>query len=287
MKKKAPKPHSQNIIDIERITKIVGLIAAIIGIVGQFSPQWRFTGCLLIIIGVCIFLMIPRGTRSRDSSKKVRPIALNGIVAISFFWVGALLSNFMVIVPLHAPQSTALTLTPTVTAIAYPLTPTLTTIPIFTPIPTLNVYRTYEWQWAGENWYGRITFENRNDQNIITQVRVGLIEKTLEDRVLMGGMVLQLVPNTTGTFEIVNGGIELEIIVQKKNRRTGQIDNDTIKGFLTEVPCYAGRVTYSGDGVYEGDMILVGYESQLGFNVNDWFRNENEQEWFDHYLLDR
>jgi hypothetical protein len=34
-----------------------------------------------------------------------------------------------------------------------------------------------------------------------------------------------------------------------------------------------------------GDMILVGYESHLGVSVIDWF--ENEEDWFDRYLLDR
>lgn len=42
-----------------------------------------------------------------------------------------------------------------------------------------EIYRNYEWQWAGENWYGRLTFQKLNGKNVITQARVGLIEKLL------------------------------------------------------------------------------------------------------------
>ena len=149
----------------------------------------------------------------------------------------------------------------------------------------------FEWQWAAENWYGRLTFDEINGQNIITQAKVGLIQKTrgqkdIESRIIMDGMILQLAPHSQGIFEVVENGINVEFSVQKKHRENGEIDFEIIKGFLSETPCYAGRVNFSSKyGTYDGDLILVGYQSQLGSQVNDWFKNN--QEWFDKYLLDR
>jgi hypothetical protein len=34
-----------------------------------------------------------------------------------------------------------------------------------------------------------------------------------------------------------------------------------------------------------GEIILVGYQSQLGSHVDDWFKNDTK--WFEKYLLDR
>lgn len=155
----------------------------------------------------------------------------------------------------------------------------------------LNRSNTFEWQWAAENWYGKVTLEKINDENIITQAKVGLIMKTLgnanlEPRILMDGMVLRLAPNSKSTFEFVEDGLDLDLSVQKKHRGTGVINLEHIKGRLNEVPCFAGRVTFSSNvGTYEGDIILVGYESQLGAHVKDWFNNE--QEWFENYLMDK
>ena len=99
-------------------------------------------------------------------------------------------------------------------------------------------------------------------------------------------MILQLVPNSQGIFEVTKNGVNLDFMVQKKNRESGQIIRENIKGFLSEVPCYAGRVNFSSDqGTYMGDMILVGYQSQLGSQVDNWFINDHK--WFEKYLLDR
>jgi len=143
------------------------------------------------------------------------------------------------------------------------------------------IYKTYEWQWAGENWYGRATLANINDKKVITQARVGLIRKTLDDRIVMEGKVLEL---TQGTFNITSKGIELDLTVNKKNRRTGDILHERIKGALQQRLCFAGRVIYSSEiGTFLGDMILVDYKSD--FNVDDWF--SNKQDWFKQYIVDR
>lgn len=97
----------------------------------------------------------------------------------------------------------------------------------------------------------------------------------------MDGKVLELVK---GTFETKGNAIEIDMAVNKKNRRTGNIAQERIKGTLRQTTCFAGRIAYSGgSGTFFGDMILVGYRSD--FNVDDWFANE--QDWFGKYLIDK
>jgi hypothetical protein len=150
---------------------------------------------------------------------------------------------------------------------------------------------TFEWQWAAENWYGRILVNEINKKNVITQAKAGLIQKTMkrdgaESRILMDGLILQLVPNSQGTFEVTKTGANIDLLVQKKGRGSERIVLENIKGHLSAVPCYAGRVSFSSEeGTYTGDMILVGYQSQLGSQVDDWFKNDHK--WFEKYLLDR
>jgi hypothetical protein len=146
----------------------------------------------------------------------------------------------------------------------------------------------FEWQWAGENWYGRMTLEKQGTNNVISQATVGLMEKTPEDRILMDGQVLDLAPGTIGTFEITDDGIKIKLTVEKKSRHIGIISLETITGTLQPTLCYAGRVSYSGsEGPFKGEMILVQYISQLGIQVDDWFENKSERDWFVRYLIDR
>jgi hypothetical protein len=71
-----------------------------------------------------------------------------------------------------------------------------------------EIYRPYEWQWAGENWYGRLTFDERNGRNVITEAKVGLIEKDCAtDQIWMDGKVLEMVDEST--FDITDSGIEI------------------------------------------------------------------------------
>ncbi|MBI5953792.1 MAG: hypothetical protein HY865_19220 [Chloroflexi bacterium] len=145
----------------------------------------------------------------------------------------------------------------------------------------------FEWQWAGENLYGRFTLSDLNGKKIVSRAKMGLIQKTLQDTIVMNGLVFDLAPDTTGSFVINNdGSITLDLTVEKKSRRTESINLETINGTLQQTLCYAGRVSYSGsEGSFMGDMILVNYISSLGIQVDDWFTSK--QDWFEKYLLDR
>lgn len=145
----------------------------------------------------------------------------------------------------------------------------------------------FEWQWTGENWYGRFILQKQGENYIITQAKVGLMEKNIEDRFLMNGQVLNLA-NTQGTFDITDDGLRIEIPVLKKDRRTGEVQLTTIKGILQQTLCYAGELLYSDkDGLYKGDIVLVDleYAPSYASQLDDWF--SNEQEWFDKYYIDR
>lgn len=146
-------------------------------------------------------------------------------------------------------------------------------------LATQAIYREYEWQWAGESWYGRVVLDkNKEGKNVVTQARVGLIDKIVKpnnaDLTQIDGMIMELID---GSFNILdNDHIAVDLSVRKKSRRTDAIDTEEIKGILQKNICYAGKVTYTSktlnEGSFEGDMILNGYTSSVGNVVNDWFR---------------
>jgi hypothetical protein len=136
----------------------------------------------------------------------------------------------------------------------------------------------FEWQWAGENWYGRMSLGERDGKYTVIQARVGDVEKLVAsntpDVTRMNGRILELID---GNFEIMaDNTIKLNMLVDKKNRRTNKVEPVTVSGILQPVACYAGTATYTNDtGSFEGDIILVGYVSSVGNVVNDWFREPN------------
>lgn len=138
-----------------------------------------------------------------------------------------------------------------------------------------DIYGTYEWQWAGENWYGRISFDEVDNRKAITQARVGVIDKAATtDLIWMNGRVLELV---SGTYEITQGNVEIDLIVNKYDKRLQKVVQQTITGLLQPTRCYAGQVTYENNDTgdkYGGDMILVDYKSHLSNIVDDWFQQD-------------
>ena len=145
------------------------------------------------------------------------------------------------------------------------------------PVPPTDFSGIYEWQWAGENWYGKVKL---SEKNTISQARVGILNKLNA-------------PDGSTTFEISNDVIELvegsykqkgrsrvKIDMLVKKRVTGEYPElqQTIQGILEERRCLAGQVEYNdhltGDN-YVGDMILVDYCSHLGDDVATWCATAN------------
>jgi hypothetical protein len=146
----------------------------------------------------------------------------------------------------------------------------------------------FEWQWAGENWYGRVVMEQQGDRDVITQAHLGLLEKKLSDATSMAGQVFKLVPNS-GNINITNDGVvHLQFSAQKKDRRSGMVRTVVITGDLQQALCYAGKVNNSyadTNEQYPGDMILVNHLTRLGDPVENWFFKD--QPWFERYIVDR
>lgn len=247
---------------ISFLVVLIGTIAAVLEIIGFMKPDWRDK----------IRERLPRIVRHRFFTHGV------------FLFLGIVVGNFTTTwSPLQAPTPSP---TPKSIAIATPsptIVPksTFTALPTSTPLLATEPYGTYEWQWAGESWYGRVTLAKQDGNDVIQRARVGVIEKIVTlgrpDVTQMSGRLLELV---RGTFSRKsNNAIEIHLTVDKVNRRTNQPERETIDGTLLPIPCYAGKVVYAG--AFEGDMILVRYVSTVGSVVDDWFRQSNpDPAWF-------
>jgi hypothetical protein len=148
----------------------------------------------------------------------------------------------------------------------------------------------FEWQWAGENWYGRVVMEKQAEQDVITQAQIGLLEKNLIDDMIMHGQVLNLVPGTGSLSFTEDGVIHLEFVVRKKDRRLGTESTAFVTGDLQQSLCYAGQVNYKETDTgnqYPGNIILVNYITPLGDSIDYWFSPNKDQPWFERYLIDR
>lgn len=148
----------------------------------------------------------------------------------------------------------------------------------------------FEWQWAGENWYGRIMMEEQGGKDVITQAQVGLLEKSLIDSTFINGQVLNMVPGTGSISIAENGVVHLEFTAKKKDRRLGTEQIVFVTGDLQPAVCYAGKTNYKYTDTgtqYPGDMILVNYITPLGDLVNYWFSSNRDQPWFERYIVDR
>ncbi len=141
------------------------------------------------------------------------------------------------------------------------------------PFPELSDFTgTYEWQWAGENWYGKIDLSARG---IISRAKVGLLTKTYASdgsaSFRMGNKVMQLV---SGSYSPKGQSrVKIEMLVRKKV--TGQHSElqQTVVGTLEARRCLAGQVEYKDPLTgrsHIGDMILVDYCSHLEDDILAW-----------------
>lgn len=141
-----------------------------------------------------------------------------------------------------------------------------------------GLYREYEWQWAGENWYGRVLFEKENEQGKVKMARVYELRKKYSDKVedytfeLGESPVLDCRDGEVTQFS--ENKIRIRMVGNKTTvERPGEAQH-VIEGVLRRVPCFAGEVKFknqSNKRVTNGKMILVGYISLKGSCVADKF----------------
>lgn len=143
-----------------------------------------------------------------------------------------------------------------------------------------HIYRTYEWQWEGENWYGRISLANQNGKKVVTSMRVGELHKKYTDggetfSFEIGPRILELIE---GSFRLDADHLTLDLIVDKKVIHSNVPARQEITGSLEPRLCFAGKVRYEDFAAktsYFGDMILVDYISRLDERIENWFISES------------
>lgn len=137
-----------------------------------------------------------------------------------------------------------------------------------------DLHRTYEWQWAGENWYGRVTLAKVGEANVVTAARVGVLQKSYSDGQSIFKIGPAVVELQRGSFEVLgNGDVKIDLqVVKSVNYQTGRA-RQRIAGPLRPTLCLAGKVHYETSRESDvGDMILVGYQSTTSDTVDKWFR---------------
>lgn len=132
----------------------------------------------------------------------------------------------------------------------------------------------YEWQWAGENWYGRIKLVKEDEDCKVKMARVFKIKKDFID-----DKNFTIVKEKLPILELIEGeftfkkpdGLEIELIVYKETTGYSNYVVHKIKCDLKAVLCFAGKITYLNSITseeIEGDMVLVNYKSLEGDDIN-------------------
>jgi radical SAM protein with 4Fe4S-binding SPASM domain len=131
----------------------------------------------------------------------------------------------------------------------------------------------FEWQWAGESWYGKVVLDGGT--NTVTTARVGRLTKEYDGEgsfhFRMGEVVLDLVE---GSFEVLDRTrIRMKLKVRRLGR-SGDMNDEHVEGVLYKTQCFAGEVEYldsKRDTCRYGGMVLVKHESIIDESVRNWF----------------
>ena len=126
-----------------------------------------------------------------------------------------------------------------------------------------HIIRAYEWQWAGESWYGRLTLANQNGKNVVSSLRIGELRKKYSGAGGMFHIGPRLVELVEGSFELgADHRLKLDLTVDKTVIGSNIPARQKIAGSLDPRLCFAGRVDYSdfaAKTTHSGDMILIDY----------------------------
>lgn len=147
-------------------------------------------------------------------------------------------------------------------------------VPSPPPFVPTDLSGTYGWQWAGENWFGKITL---SEHNTITQGRVGYMRKSYaQDGSAQFEMEHEIMHLVSGTYTLRgDSSVNIDMLVKKKVKGDHPELEQRIVGTLEERRCLAGQVEYQDHLTgkrYPGDMILVKYCSHVGDGILTWCR---------------
>lgn len=148
----------------------------------------------------------------------------------------------------------------------------------------LNKYKSYEWQWAGQNWLGKVDLKPTNEGNYCVDVHIKKLFLGGHDKSISlkyGPTVLKNINGSKGVIKIDKDKLELkDLFVERKvfnmyateegmemeNIKLFETIQNKIEGELFIIPAFAGKIKYhntSDNTSHEGDMILVPYTSHI------------------------
>jgi hypothetical protein len=122
-----------------------------------------------------------------------------------------------------------------------------------------NVFGEYEWQWAGENWIGKV-FLAKNDAGNKINLDVNILQKIWQDSLVQIRNCGRVMYSTKdGNLVLNNGNIEFADL-ECKRMRPGIVENIDLSGTLYPITAFAGKIKYTDrdkNTFSEGDMVLV------------------------------
>jgi len=148
---------------------------------------------------------------------------------------------------------------------------------------TKNIYKEYEWQWAGENWYGRILLSRDDHTDSIKMARIFRIEKKYKNSTnfsfeLSPSPIINKEMGESGTLKVKkNGDLFIEFLAKKQVNDEADYVSHKVVANLKQVTCFAGKVKFTDHKTNrpsEGDMILVDYNSLPGDDIEEFFEPE-------------
>lgn len=148
----------------------------------------------------------------------------------------------------------------------------------------LKEFKSFEWQWAGQNWIGKVDLNEIADDRFDVIVNVKKLFLGGHDKSVSlkyGPVVLKNINGSHGVINVkedklilkdlfverkvfdmcpVNGGLEMESINPIETLQ------NKIEGELKMYPSFAGKIKYintNDNSSHEGDIIIVPYTSHI------------------------
>jgi len=123
----------------------------------------------------------------------------------------------------------------------------------------------FEWQWTGQNWLGSVTFQNLANGHINARVDMRTIKYSPSNRAIQDAFLFRSDSDGSATISgptiHINLPVEVSPLYPKAHHASSS--HMVLDADLQPVDAFAGRVRYSGDRTYSGDMILVRYRSDV------------------------
>lgn len=123
----------------------------------------------------------------------------------------------------------------------------------------------FEWQWAGDNWLGSVTFQTLAGGGITARTQMRVVKADPHNLRVFRDAVAFL-SAADGSATVGQDGtitVHLPVTVTPEYQKSHHADKAVIiDAELKPVDAFAGRVRYLGDNT-TGDVILVRYKSDV------------------------